>query len=193
MRRGRAWRRRRPHRCAAQRPDRAIEPADCSAARPAGGTSSPLLDDAVAQECVKEVPNCIAWGPILKHPLGAGRRRRTPSRRVGSGRACALEAEDQNLEQYRSEFFGRLKRALGNQEGVRNEGDRFAFSSEVLFPPGCATLSTVGPRKEIAKVAGILRNIRRRHSAEIDWSSPLTGIRTTAFVGFGRVSPTIWS
>ena len=43
-----------------------------------------------------------------------------------------LEEEARNLENYRSEFFGRLRDLLGNQEGVRIVGDRFVFSSEVL-------------------------------------------------------------
>jgi len=95
-----------------------------------------------------------------------------------------LEAETKNLEQYRSEFFGRLRALLGNQEGVRIEGDRFVFSSEVLFPPGAATLSADG-RGEIAKVAGILRNIAADIPPEIDWvirvdghtdNQPLSGL-----------------
>jgi len=51
---------------------------------------------------------------------------------------------------------------------VRIEGDRFVFSSEVLFPPGAATLSDDG-RTEISKVAGILRNVAEDIPPEIDW------------------------
>ncbi|HCI06421.1 MAG TPA: peptidoglycan-binding protein, partial [Sulfitobacter sp.] len=69
-----------------------------------------------------------------------------------------LEAETKDLAQYRSEFFGRLRDLLGTQEGIRIEGDRFVFSSEVLFPPGGAQLSALG-EGEIAKIAAILRGI----------------------------------
>ena len=79
-----------------------------------------------------------------------------------------LEAETKDLEQYRSEFFGRLRDLLGNQEGVRIEGDRFVFSSEVLFPPGGAELSEPGKR-DIGQVAGILRNVAEDIPPEIDW------------------------
>ena len=79
-----------------------------------------------------------------------------------------LEEESKNLAQYRSEFFGRLRDLLGNQEGVRIEGDRFVFSSEVLFGPGSAVLSQDG-QGEIAKVAGILRSVVDEIPAEIDW------------------------
>lgn len=79
-----------------------------------------------------------------------------------------LAGENQNLEQYRSEFFGRLREVLGDREGVRIEGDRFVFSSEVLFPPGQAGLSVAG-RQQIANVAGILREVSAEIPPEIDW------------------------
>ena len=79
-----------------------------------------------------------------------------------------LEARTQDLEQYRSEFFGRLRDLLGTQEGVRIEGDRFVFSSEVLFPPGGADLSRLG-QGEISKIAEILRGIADEIPPEINW------------------------
>lgn len=79
-----------------------------------------------------------------------------------------LAAQTQDLEQYRSEFFGRLRDLLGTQEGVRIEGDRFVFSSEVLFPPGGANLSSLG-QGEIAKIAAILRAIADKIPPEINW------------------------
>lgn len=82
--------------------------------------------------------------------------------------AKALEAQAKDLEQYRSEFFGRLRGLLGDQEGVRIEGDRFVFSSEVLFDPGSADLSPEG-QFEIAKVARILRGVAAEIPPEIDW------------------------
>jgi len=61
-----------------------------------------------------------------------------------------------------------LRDLLGNQEGVRIDGDRFVFSSEVLFPPGGADLSVEG-ELEIAKVANILRSVAKEIPPEIDW------------------------
>lgn len=147
------------------------------------GELQSLLDDAVAQDAVKEV-QLQSLGSDLNTALArvaAEERRRAE---LEAAERARLEAETKNLEQYRSEFFGRLRELLGNQEGVRIEGDRFVFSSEVLFPPGAATLSTVG-RKEIAKVAGILRNIAADIPPEIDWvirvdghtdNQPLSGL-----------------
>ena len=79
-----------------------------------------------------------------------------------------LEEEAKDLERYRSEFFGRLRDLLGSQEGVRIEGDRFVFSSSVLFGSGDARLSDAG-QHEIAKVANILKAVADDIPDEIDW------------------------
>ena len=147
------------------------------------GELQSLLDDAVARDAAKEV-QLQSLGSDLNTALArvaAEERRRAE---LEAAERARLEAETKNLEQYRSEFFGRLRELLGNQEGVRIEGDRFVFSSEVLFPPGAATLSADG-RGEIAKVAGILRNIAADIPPEIDWvirvdghtdNQPLSGL-----------------
>lgn len=93
------------------------------------------------------------------------------------------EAEAKDLARYRSEFFGRLSQILEGREGVRVVGDRFAFSSEVLFPAGEATLSPEG-RAQIARVSDLLKQISAEIPPEIDWiirvdghtdSQPLSG------------------
>ncbi|MDB0052367.1 peptidoglycan -binding protein [Ascidiaceihabitans sp.] len=97
-----------------------------------------------------------------------------------------LEAETKDLAQYRSEFFGRLRDLLGTQEGIRIEGDRFVFSSEVLFPPGGAQLSAVG-EGEIAKIAAILRGIADEIPPEIDWVIRVDGhTDNVPLSGFGE-------
>ena len=100
--------------------------------------------------------------------------------------AKQLEAQAKDLEQYRSEFFGRLRDVLGSQEGVRIEGDRFVFSSEVLFPPGGAVLQEDG-RHEIAKVASILRSVAADIPPEIDWVIRVDGhTDNVPLSGFGE-------
>lgn len=83
-------------------------------------------------------------------------------------KAEALEAESEDLARYRSEFFGRLRDLLGNQDGVRIQGDRFVFASEVLFDPGSADLSDAG-RAEVAKVAEILQSVAAAIPPELNW------------------------
>ncbi len=79
-----------------------------------------------------------------------------------------LSEETKNLEQYRSEFFGRLRDVLGSQAGVRIEGDRFVFSSEVLFEPARADLSAEG-QADVAQVARIISTVADEIPPEINW------------------------
>ena len=98
----------------------------------------------------------------------AERKRLQEEREQLALEAEALKSQAKDLELYRSEFFGRLRDLLGNRDGVRIEGDRFVFSSEVLFPLGSAELSDEG-KSEVAKVAGILREVADSIPSELDW------------------------
>lgn len=96
------------------------------------------------------------------------------------------EAEARDLARYRSEFFGRLSQILAGREGVQVVGDRFVFSSEVLFPTGEATLSAEG-KGQIARVAGMLQQIADDIPPEIDWIIRVDGhTDNQPLSGFGR-------
>ncbi|MBS1301313.1 peptidoglycan -binding protein [Loktanella sp. SALINAS62] len=82
--------------------------------------------------------------------------------------AARLAAEAQNLERFRSDFFGQVRDAVEGLDGVRIDGDRFVFSSEVLFNPGSATLSPQG-RDDISNVASLLQQIASEIPDSIDW------------------------
>ncbi|WP_296422958.1 peptidoglycan -binding protein [Yoonia sp.] len=79
-----------------------------------------------------------------------------------------LQAEAQDLARFKSNFFGQLREVLEGQDRIRIEGDRFVFSSEVLFEPGRAELSAQG-QAEIANIADILRRIADDIPPGIDW------------------------
>jgi chemotaxis protein MotB len=79
-----------------------------------------------------------------------------------------LEAENQDLSRFRSEFFGQLSTLLAGREGVRVVGDRFVFSSEVLFTAGSADLAPEG-QAQIAGVVEILNEISGQIPPTIDW------------------------
>ena len=79
-----------------------------------------------------------------------------------------LADQAQDLANYKSEFFGRLREILAGQEGVKIVGDRFVFSSEVLFEPGAASLSEAG-QLEIDKVANILLAVKDSIPDTIEW------------------------
>lgn len=79
-----------------------------------------------------------------------------------------LEAETKKLENFRSEFFGQLRSVLAGRDGVRIVGDRFVFSSEVLFQPGSADMAPEG-RRQIAGVVATLQEVSGDIPAGIDW------------------------
>lgn len=79
-----------------------------------------------------------------------------------------LEAENADLAKFRSAFFGELSQLLAGREGVRVVGDRFVFSSEVLFTQGSANLAPEG-QAQIAGVVEILDEVAGEIPASIDW------------------------
>ncbi|THV15338.1 peptidoglycan -binding protein [Rhizobium rhizophilum] len=95
----------------------------------------------------------------------------------------ALAQRVQELNRYRSDFFGRLREILSDRENIRIVGDRFVFQSEVLFPVGGADLDTAG-QAEMGKLAAAILELAQEIPAEINWvlrvdghtdASPLTG------------------
>lgn len=78
------------------------------------------------------------------------------------------EAKAKDLQNYRSEFFGKLSQLLKGKKGVQVEGDRFVFSSEVLFDPASATLSDAG-KAQIKQVTGLLDQLRGEIPSDIPW------------------------
>ena len=79
-----------------------------------------------------------------------------------------LTNQAEELANYKSEFFGRLRTVLMGQERVRIVGDRFIFSSEVLFSAGRSDLSKEG-KSEILNVTEILSSIMKNIPENIDW------------------------
>ncbi|PYF08102.1 chemotaxis protein MotB [Rhodobacter viridis] len=84
------------------------------------------------------------------------------------------EAEAKDLARYRSEFFGRMSQLLDGRAGVRVVGDRFVFSSEVLFELGSADLSPEG-QAQISRVAETFRELAAEIPPEIDWVLEVDG------------------
>lgn len=87
---------------------------------------------------------------------------------LGQKLNVALAAKVQDLQNYRSDFFGRLKAALGDNPDLRVEGDRFVFQSELLFASGSATLEDQG-KAQVRRLASVLKDIEYQIPADIDW------------------------
>ncbi|GIX32304.1 MAG: hypothetical protein KatS3mg125_0260 [Lysobacterales bacterium] len=90
------------------------------------------------------------------------------------------------LERYRSEFFGRLREALGDREDVRIVGDRFVIASEILFPSGSDQLSEQG-LAELSRLAEVLSEVAAKIPSDLPWVLQVDGhtdrrpIRTARF------------
>ena len=80
----------------------------------------------------------------------------------------ALREEAQGLSKYRSEFFGRLRKALGEHPDIRISGDRFVFQSEVLFASGTAELDPAG-QATLKSMATTLQDIAKLIPSEVNW------------------------
>jgi len=78
------------------------------------------------------------------------------------------------LEQYQSEFFSRLRNILAANENIRIVGDRFLLPSELLFASGSAQLGTEGQR-ELDKLAGVLLDVVETIPADLDWILRIDG------------------
>jgi len=88
---------------------------------------------------------------------------------LGQRLNVALAQRVQELQRYRSDFFGRLRAILGTRPDIRIVGDRFVFQSEVFFDTGKATLDKAEGRAELDKLASALIELERRIPGEIAW------------------------
>jgi chemotaxis protein MotB len=86
---------------------------------------------------------------------------------LGQKLNVALAAKVEELQQYRSDFFGKLRAVLANRPGIVIVGDRFVFQSEVLFPLGSAEMTPAG-QNEITALAVTIKDI----AAEIPPGTP---------------------
>ncbi|EON91274.1 OmpA/MotB domain-containing protein [Marinobacter lipolyticus SM19] len=92
-----------------------------------------------------------------------------------SRRLNTLLAERVNeLEQYQSEFFARLRKILEENENIRVVGDRFLLPSELLFASGSAQLGEAG-QNELDKLANVLLDVVKRIPEDIDWILRIDG------------------
>jgi len=80
----------------------------------------------------------------------------------------ALAAKVEELSRYRSEFFGKLREALGSRADVQVVGDRFVLQSEILFDSGSAEIGPEG-KAELETLARTLLEIADTIPPEVDW------------------------
>src|SRR5580700_3373089 len=102
---------------------------------------------------------------------------------LGQRLNVALAQKVQELNRYRSDFFGRLRQILGARPDVRVVGDRFVFQSSVLFDVGKADISPAG-HQSLDTLAAAVIDLEREIPPDIPWilrvdghtdNTPITG------------------
>ena len=86
----------------------------------------------------------------------------------------ALAGKLQEISKYQSEFFRKIKEALGNREDIIVSGDRFIFPSEVFFESGSDIIQETG-REKLYDIAISLKEISEKIPKKIDWILRIDG------------------
>ena len=93
---------------------------------------------------------------------------------LGQRLNVALAKKVQELARYRSDFFGQLREVLGNRPDFQIVGDRFVFSSDVLFDSGAAELRSEA-QPQLDKLANALKELEGKIPADIAWVMRVDG------------------
>ena len=105
----------------------------------------------------------------------------------------ALAQRVQELSRYRSDFFGGLRKVLGNRDDIQIVGDRFVFQAEVFFDSGSAEISPEG-QAQMDKLASAIAELEKQIPADINWVLRIDGhtdsrpIFTSAFASNWELS-----
>ena len=98
----------------------------------------------------------------------------TRIKNLGARLNAALARQVQELQRYRSDFFGRLRELLKNRKDIKVVGDRFVFESEVLFPSGSDQLTPAG-LGAMDQLASAIIELERQIPKEINWALQVDG------------------
>jgi len=87
---------------------------------------------------------------------------------LGKRLNSALASKVEELNRFRSEFFGRLRQLIGDKPGIRIEGDRFVFQSELLFASGSDEIGQEGQAK-LSLIAQSVVSLTKTIPPDINW------------------------
>ncbi|WP_227816724.1 peptidoglycan -binding protein [Nitrogeniibacter aestuarii] len=93
---------------------------------------------------------------------------------LGKELNIALAQRTRELARYRSEFFGRLRAVLDKRDDIQIVGDRFVFSSEVLFDSASADVSEAG-KAQLAQLASTLKTLAKDIPDDLPWVLQVDG------------------
>jgi len=103
-----------------------------------------------------------------------GRKKDEKIAELGKQLNIALVRKVNELQKYRSEFFGRLRKVIGNNPAVQIQGDRFVLQAGLLFESGSSDLGTQGT-VHLTTLANTLLQISREIPNEINWILRIDG------------------
>lgn len=93
---------------------------------------------------------------------------------LGKKLNLALANKVNELNKYRSDFFGKMKEILGNRSDIVVVGDRFVVPSALLFDSGSATLSPAA-QNQLSKLASTLKEIEQQIPSDVPWVLRIDG------------------
>lgn len=77
-------------------------------------------------------------------------------------------AELNTMAQYQSEFYKQVKNALGDRTVIKQDGDRFIVSSDILFPSGSYKIGADG-KSQLRILANVIKDFEEKIPTDIDW------------------------
>lgn len=93
---------------------------------------------------------------------------------LGKQLNIALANRVGELERYRSEFFGKLREALGNRTDVQVVGDRFIVPTDVLFDSGSADISPAAEER-LTVLGQTIKEVASEIPSSLDWVLRIDG------------------
>jgi len=110
---------------------------------------------------------------------------------IGKDLNSALARKVEELQKFKSEFFGRVKELIKDRPEIRIVGDRFVFQSEVLFSIGSVEIGSKG-QLEMVKLASTLMEIEKSLPTDIDWILQIEGHTDNLSVRAGQTYKDNW-
>jgi chemotaxis protein MotB len=78
------------------------------------------------------------------------------------------------LQKYRSEFFGKLRDALGKRDDIKVVGDRFVLPSDILYSSGSAELGAEA-KGNLSRLVKTIQEVSKKIPDNIDWVLRIDG------------------
>ena len=109
---------------------------------------------------------------------------------LGKELNLALAQRVNELQRYRSDFFGKLREVLGGRSDIQVVGDRFVVPSELLFASGTDELTPVA-RQQLDSLATTLSEVASEIPSDVDWVLRIDGHTDRRPIATGRF-PSNW-